>query len=265
MLGTFEKAALEAGKAILAVYREGWVVSLKQDSSPVTVADERAEHIIIEHLSRDFPEIPIVAEEAVSAGHVPDITGHSFFLVDPLDGTREFVDHRDEFTVNIAYIEDGIPVAGIVYAPALGLAFTGAGNKAQKLVVGDDFQVAARSDIAVRQPPHDLLALASRCHSNQRTDDFLAANAVTACTTIGSSLKFCLLAEGQADVYPRFSRTMEWDTAAGDAILRAAGGMTVTLDGEPLPYGKTGQAGDCDFANPNFICWGNRAGSPATR
>lgn len=256
MLGTFEKAALEAGKAILAVYRAGLVVALKPDMSPVTAADEQAEHIIIEHLARDYPDIPVVAEESVAAGRIPNITGRSFFLVDPLDGTREFVEHRDEFTVNIAYIDNGVPIAGIVYAPALGHAFTGEAGRAQKLEIGDDFTVVQRTDIMVRKPPKELLALASRCHSNARTDDFLISHSVTACTTIGSSLKFCLLAEGQADVYPRFSRTMEWDTAAGDAVLRAAGGRTVILDGGPLLYGKTRQAADSDFANPDFVCWG---------
>jgi 3'(2'), 5'-bisphosphate nucleotidase len=256
MLATFEKAALEAGQAILAVYRSGHAVSHKLDLSPVTVADERAEVIILAHLARDFPDIPVIAEESVEAGHIPETGSQPFFLVDPLDGTREFIEHRDEFTVNIAYIVEGRPVAGIVYAPALGLAFTGEDGVAQKLTVDAEFQVTGRSRIAVRQAGDNLLALASRCHGNARTDEFLAENAVTACTTIGSSLKFCLLAEGLADVYPRFSRTMEWDTAAGDAVLRAAGGMTVLLDGSPLPYGKRQQATDSDFANPNFICWG---------
>ena len=256
MLATFEKAALEAGKAILEVYRSGYAVALKQDMSPVTIADERAEHIILEHLTRDFPDIPAIAEESVSAGKIPDVRGRSFFLVDPLDGTREFIEHRDEFTVNIAYIQNGAPVTGIVYAPALGVAFTGESGKARKLIITDQFTVADRSIIAVRARSEHLLALASRCHSSPQTDSFLAENAVSACTSIGSSLKFCLLAEGKADVYPRFTRTMEWDTAAGDAVLRAAGGSTLTLDGRPLAYGKTEQSEDSDFANPSFICWG---------
>lgn len=258
MLAAFEQAAIEAGKAIMAVYRSGCEVSQKLDLSPVTVADERAEVIILEHLSRHFPDIPVIAEESVEAGRIPEIGSAPFFLVDPLDGTREFIDHRDEFTVNIAYIVDGKPVAGIVYAPALGVAFTGENNAAEKLVVNADFTIGSRAPINVRACGDTKLALASRCHGNARTDAFLAANAITACTTIGSSLKFCLLAEGKADVYPRFSRTMEWDTAAGDAVLRAAGGITVTLDGLPLSYGKRQQSDDSDFANPDFICWGKQ-------
>ena len=198
MLATFEKAALEAGKAILEVYRAGYAVALKQDMSPVTLADERAEHIILRHLERDFPHIPAIAEEQVSAGKVPHIHGDAFFLVDPLDGTREFIEHRDEFTVNIAYVEDGVPLIGIVYAPALGVAFTGEPGRARKLIVDEHFSVAERRNIAVREPPAKLTALASRCNSNAKTEGFLHENAVSGCTSIGSSLKFCLLAEGKA-------------------------------------------------------------------
>lgn len=256
MIAAFERAALEAGEVILAVYRSGCAVAMKQDLSPVTIADERAEAIILAHLANEFPDIPVVAEESVAAGRIPDISGRAFFLVDPLDGTKEFVSKRDEFTVNIAYIEDGVPLAGIVYAPAIGLAFVGEAGKAEKLLVDDEFNISAREPITARGRPEQLVALASRSHSNVHTEDFLAEHAVSACSNIGSSLKFCLLAEGKADVYPRFSRTMEWDTAAGDAILRAAGGTTLTTDGMPLHYGKTSQSHDADFANPSFICWG---------
>jgi 3'(2'), 5'-bisphosphate nucleotidase len=229
---------------------------LKADASPVTVADEEAERIILAHLKRDFPEIPVVAEESVAAGNVPDVEGKAFFLVDPLDGTREFVDKRQEFTVNIAYIENGVPVAGIVYAPALGVAFSAKDGKAEKLIVNRNYAIVDRTPIVVREQPEDRLALASLRHNSPETGSFLARHAISKCTNIGSSLKFCLLAEGKADVYPRFTRTMEWDTAAGDAVLRAAGGSTVTMDGAPLVYGKTHNADDADFANPNFISWG---------
>jgi 3'(2'), 5'-bisphosphate nucleotidase len=255
MLQTFERAALEAGKAIMAVYIKGCMVACKADNSPVTVADEQAERIILAHLHNDFPDIPVIAEESVAAGIVPAI-GSSFFLVDPLDGTREFIDRRPEFTVNIAYITNGHPVAGIVFAPALGIAFSGENGNAEKLYIDSDFQIERRRQINVRLAKAKRTALASRSHDSPRTARFLAEQAITECTNIGSSLKFCLLAEGEADVYPRFTRTMEWDTAAGDAILRAAGGSTLTLDGRPLTYGKTRQAHDSDFANPDFISWG---------
>jgi 3'(2'), 5'-bisphosphate nucleotidase len=256
MLRLFETAALDAGKAIMKVFREGCPVAVKEDASPVTIADEEAERIILTYLARNFPDVPVIAEESVAAGRVPQIGQKSFFLVDPLDGTREFIDKRQEFTVNIAYIENGVPVAGIVYAPALGIAFIGAHGKAEKLLVDENFEIAGRAAIHVRVQPAHRTALASRCHNSPQTGNFLAEHAISECTNIGSSLKFCLLAEGKADVYPRFTRTMEWDTAAGDAVLRAAGGSTVTLDGLPLTYGKRGQADDSDFANPNFISWG---------
>jgi 3'(2'), 5'-bisphosphate nucleotidase len=255
MLHTFERAALEAGKAIMEVFKSGCTSARKADNSPVTIADQRAERIILEHLRRDFPDIPIIAEESVAAGIIPAI-GASFFLVDPLDGTREFLDRRREFTVNIALVRDGRPVVGIVFAPALGVAFSGEDGRAEKLFIDGDFAVEQRLIIGVRPQPVKRTALASRSHDSPQTARFLAENAISECTNIGSSLKFCLLAEGEADVYPRFTRTMEWDTAAGDAVLRAAGGSTLTLDGKPLTYGKTSQTHDCDFANPDFISWG---------
>ncbi len=256
MLSTFERAALEAGRAIIEVFCNGCPVEMKADESPVTVADREAERIILTHLERDFPDIPVIAEESVAAGKVPDIAGKSFFLVDPLDGTREFLDKRQEFTVNIAYVENGAPVAGIVFAPALGIAFSGERAHAEKLVIDENFAIKARMPIKVRKRPAETLALASFRHDSPETGLFLAKHAISKCTNIGSSLKFCLLAEGKADVYPRFTRTMEWDTAAGDAVLRAAGGSTVTMDGRPLIYGKTGAAADFDFANPHFVSWG---------
>lgn len=255
MLQTFERASLEAGKAIMAVYIKGCAVACKADNSPVTIADQEAERIILAHLRNDFPDIPVIAEESVAAGIAPAI-GSSFFLVDPLDGTREFIDKRPEFTVNIAYIANGHPVAGIVFAPALGIAFSGENGSAEKLFVDSDFRVERRLPINVRLAKAKRTALASRSHDSPQTARFLADQAISECTNIGSSLKFCLLAEGEADVYPRFTRTMEWDTAAGDAVLRAAGGSTVTLDGQPLTYGKRQQAHDSDFANPDFISWG---------
>jgi 3'(2'), 5'-bisphosphate nucleotidase len=256
MLDTLETLALAAGKAILDVYSAGPNVTYKNDCSPVTEADERAEAIILEGLGKAFPDIPVVAEEATAAGNVPDVSGKRFFLVDPLDGTKEFINRRDDFTVNIALIENGVPVAGIVYAPAKKVAYTGADGAAQKLAIADDLSIASRAPIGCRTRGETLTAVASRSHNSPETEAFLAEQGISSTTSVGSSLKFCLVAEGVADVYPRFGRTMEWDTAAGDAVLRAAGGLTVNPDSTTFLYGKTKQAHDSDFANGNFIAWG---------
>jgi 3'(2'), 5'-bisphosphate nucleotidase len=258
MLDIFGKAALSAGAAILDVYRNGMDVSLKADASPVTQADEMAEEIIVAALTEAFPDIPVIAEEAVASGHAPDIDDR-FFLVDPLDGTKEFISRNSDFTVNIALIDHGAPVAGIVYAPALGVAYAGEGDKAWKMSVSDEGKVSIRVPIASRTVVKPPVGLISRSHCDAKTHAFVAEHAVRDCRSIGSSLKFCMLAEGGADVYPRFSRTMEWDTAAGDAVLRAAGGRTLGLDGKPLRYGKRNQDHDSDFANPSFIAWGRAA------
>lgn len=256
MLGVFETAALAAGRVIMSIYRAGPVVAFKADRSPVTEADQQAEAIILAALVRHFPEIPVIAEEAVAAGRIPDISGGTFFLVDPLDGTREFVNARDEFTVNIALVADGAPIAGIVFAPARNLGYVAGDGRAERFETDERFAIRQRRPIGCRTPSPKAVAVASRSHDTPETARFLSAHGIDACTAIGSSLKFCLVAEGLADVYPRFSRTMEWDTAAGDAVLRAAGGETRTLDGTPLTYGKTNRRDETDFANPHFIACG---------
>ncbi|WP_319518097.1 3'(2'),5'-bisphosphate nucleotidase CysQ [uncultured Martelella sp.] len=253
----FLDAALEAGDAIMTIYENGIEVSYKDDASPVTVADEKAEEIILGHLNKAFPDIPVVAEESVAAGRVPDISGTSFFLVDPLDGTKEFINKREDFTVNIALIEDGAPVAGIVYAPAKGVAYRTTQGGAEKLDVSDG-KVAGSVPIACRTKGKELVAVASRSHNSPETEAFMQKIGVTDFTSVGSSLKFCIVAEGLADVYPRFGRTMEWDTAAGDAVLRAAGGMTYRTDNAIFVYGKINQDSDSDFANPFFVGWGSK-------
>lgn len=258
MLTIFEKAALDAGRAILDVYRTGPHSSYKADRSPVTEADVRAEAIILTALSHAFPDIPIIAEESVAAGRIPAIEGDVFILVDPLDGTKEFINHYPDFTVNIALIEKGVPIAGMVYAPALNVAYLGYDKGAEKLTVDDDFSITERAAISCRQVATAPVCVASRSHNSAETVDFIRKAGACDTRSIGSSLKFCLLAEGTADLYPRFGRTMEWDTAAGDAVLRAAGGQTVTVDGEPLRYGKTGETPATNFANPDFIAWGAR-------
>jgi 3'(2'), 5'-bisphosphate nucleotidase len=258
MLEVFTTAAINAGRVIMDVYRQHPEVRYKEDSSPVTIADEMAEAVIAEALTSTYPEIPMIAEEACAAGYMPDTSAGQFFLVDPLDGTKEFVNRREDFTVNIALIVEGRPMAGVVYAPARGVLYRGDSSGAEKLLIGQSGEVSSRSPIAVRSCPEKPIAVASRSHNSPDTLAFLDKEGVADYRSVGSSLKFCLVAEGEADIYPRFGRTMEWDTAAGDAVVRAAGGSTVSKDGEPLVYGKRNQSNDSDFANSDFICWGHK-------
>ncbi|RUU05342.1 3'(2'),5'-bisphosphate nucleotidase [Mesorhizobium sp. USDA-HM6] len=259
MLGVFERLALEAGREVMRVFHEGCAVDEKSDSSPVTEADRESEKIILAGLRSAYPGIPCVAEEEVAAGiATPDLEG-AFFLVDPLDGTKEFVNRRTDFTVNIALVRHGVPEVGVVFAPCTGRFFSGRPGKAEAIEVDSDYRIVGRWPIAVRAGGTPLAVVASRSHNTPETDAFIRDLGAAEIVSIGSSLKFCLLAAAEADVYPRFGRTMEWDTAAGDAVLRAAGGMTRTLDGEPLVYGKRNQATDTDFANPHFIASGKVA------
>jgi 3'(2'), 5'-bisphosphate nucleotidase len=259
MLGVFERLALEAGREVMRVFHEGCAVDSKADSSPVTEADRESEKIILAGLRAAYPDIPCVAEEEVAAGiATPDLDG-AFFLIDPLDGTKEFVNRRTDFTVNIALVRHGVPEVGVVFAPCTGRFFSGRPGKAESLEVDADYRVLGRRPITVRAGGTPLAVVASRSHNTPETDAFIRDLGAAEIVSIGSSLKFCLLAAAEADVYPRFGRTMEWDTAAGDAVLRAAGGMTRTLDGEPLVYGKRNQASDSDFANPHFIATGKSA------
>ena len=267
MLALFEKLALAAGRRIVEIRDAGVTAELKPDSSPVTEADRAAERVILEGLRRSFPGIPCVAEEECAGGRAPGDLGDAFFLVDPLDGTREFVSGNDDFTVNIALIRYGAPELGVVFAPATRKMFSGQPGNAEETAVGPDFTIVSRHAIAVRCDYHPPLIVASRSHRTAETNAYISRFKDAEIVSVGSSLKFCLLASGKADLYPRFGRTMEWDTAAGDAVLRAAGGMTFTLDGNPLAYGKRNQAGDADFANPSFIarCLGAGAKTPMRR
>ncbi|WP_448203117.1 3'(2'),5'-bisphosphate nucleotidase CysQ [Azospirillum sp. sgz302134] len=240
--------AHEAGQVILRFYNGGIDAATKVDGSPVTQADLAAEHVITPALHHLAPGIPVVAEEAVAAGHRPDISGGRFWLVDPLDGTKEFISRNGEFTVNIALIENGKPVLGVVYAPATGDLYAAAGpGTAVHWVEG-------RHDypIHVRKPPAEgLTVVASRSHgSGSELETFLANHTVKDRVTCGSSLKFCTVAAGKADLYPRFGPTSEWDTAAGHAVLIAAGGRVEQPDGSPLVYGKA------DILNPHFVAYG---------
>lgn len=245
------RLALAAGQAIMAVYRSpDFEARAKADNSPVTDADLAADAIIAAGLRAAFPDIPVVTEEQ-AASHAA--TGlRRFFLVDPLDGTKEFVQRRGDFTVNIALIEAGRPVMGIVYAPAQGRMFRSlaTGGAVEETVDGAGAPVPGTlRPIAVSTPdPGALSVVASKSHRDKATDDFIARFPVAAVKSAGSSLKFCLLAAGEADFYPRLGRTMEWDTAAGHAVLLAAGGEVLRFDDHtPLTYGKPG------YENPFFL------------
>ena len=253
ILDLFEKLALEAGRAIMEVYRTDFSASSKADSSPVTEADERAEKIILAGLRAALPDVPCVAEEEMAAGAAPDIGGGTFILVDPLDGTKEFVSRNGDFTVNIALVRGGAPEVGVVYAPARDVLYCGRPGAAFKVKVGEGGTTGSRRTIRVAPPQAPLRIVASRSHRTPETEAFIADYPGAETVSVGSSLKFCLLAAGEADLYPRFGRTMEWDTAAGDAVLRAAGGRMRGVDGAQFVYGKRGQAHDADYANPSFI------------
>jgi 3'(2'), 5'-bisphosphate nucleotidase len=258
ILSTFERLALTAGRAVMEVFRCDFDVERKEDATPVTEADRAAEKIILEGLRGAFPGIPCVAEEESSQGLCPSDPGKSFFLVDPLDGTREFVGRRGDFTVNIALIRNGAPMVGVVYAPVRGRCFVGRPGRAEEITVSPAHLEIARRPIHVREGRPPLTVVASRSHSNSETERYIRDLGTVELVSVGSSLKFCMLAAGEADLYPRFSRTMEWDTAAGDAVLRAAGGSTKTLDGKPLTYGKCKQPGEADYANPSFLAAGGK-------
>ena len=233
LLDELADAAREAGDAILEIVRRGFEVEAKQDRSPVTEADRAAELIILAALARAAPGVPVVAEEEVAAGRIP-AHDDTYFLVDPLDGTKEFVRGGDDYTVNIGLIDRGTPKLGAVFAPATGRLHGGLVGVGAWVDAGE-----GRVPISTRARGEQTTAVASKSHLNQATIDYLE-EAVGTCgyLSIGSSLKFCMVAEGKADIYPRASPTSEWDTAAGHAVLLAAGGLVDGPDGEPLRYGK---------------------------
>ena len=247
-----------AGRVIMDHYARDAAYALKADASPVTEADRASERIILDALAEIAPGVPVISEESVPQGR-PAQPGPQFFLVDPLDGTREFINKRRDFTVNIALIERGGPRFGLVYAPASAdLYWTPAPDRAVRArlepaepdVVPTDLE---RQRLETRPPdPARLTAVASRSHLNEATGRYLEELGVRKFARAGSSLKFCTIARGEADVYPRLSPTMEWDTAAGHAVLAAAGGVVVDLEGAPLSYGHADRA----FTNPGFVAWG---------
>jgi 3'(2'), 5'-bisphosphate nucleotidase len=245
LIDELAEAAQEAGEAILTIVRRGFEIESKRDRSPVTEADRAAELIILSALARAAPGVPVIAEEEVAAGRIP---AHDdlYFLVDPLDGTKEFVRGGDDYTVNIGLIEGGSPRLGVVYAPATRRLHGGVVGEGAWLDEG-----SGRETIHTRARGSELTAVASKSHLNQATIDYLeAAVGTCAYVSVGSSLKFCIVAEGKADIYPRAAPTSEWDTAAGHAVLLAAGGLVDGPDGAPLGYGK------CAFLNRAFVATG---------
>lgn len=240
-------AANEVAAIILEIYKTNFEVLSKPDLSPNTIADLRGEEIISQALLELNPSLPIIAEESYGRGKRPVIENQTFWLVDPLDGTKEFVNRRDEFTVNIALIEDRHPILGVIIQPAAAISY-------MAFSPSEAYRREANGNwikINSRHPPSSgSIALASRSHLDKQTADFLSQQNIKNTIYVGSSIKFCHLAEGAADLYPRFGPTMEWDTAAGDAILRAAGGSVCDVKGLPLTYGKK------EFRNPNFIARG---------
>lgn len=251
---------LAAARVEMSHFGVGLAVERKADLSPVTVADRAAEDIILRGLERLVPGIPIVAEEAVSRGPVPPASDR-FFLVDPLDGTKGFIKGRPEFTINIALIEDARPTFGIVYAPALADFYLTLGPSQAvngRLEPQTTAQLLGEAELrpihSRRADPEALVALTSQSHLNRATEAFLKRYRVVEQKALASSLKFGWLAKGLADLYPRTGETSEWDTAAGHALLAAAGGSVTTLAGTPLLYGKAANA----FITPNFVAWGGR-------
>ena len=248
LLAVAVEAAIDAGREILDVYAGEIAVDQKRDLSPVTLADGRAERVILRRLAAASPDIPIISEEQAEAQGLPMAAADRFWLVDPLDGTKEFIKRNGEFTVNIALVERGRPVLGVVGIPVQGLIYAaaGPGTAHRRDATG------ALTPIEARACPADgAIVTASRSHgSSEELDRLLEGRKVAGRRIAGSALKFCLVAEGSADLYPRLGPTMEWDTAAGQAVLEAAGGRMTRLDGTPFLYGKPG------FLNPGFIAEG---------
>lgn len=250
----FADICLKAAIPVMEVYTAPFPVHAKADASPVTEADLRAEAVILEALQAILPGVPVLAEESYAAGLRPGIDG-DFILVDPVDGTREFINRNGEFTINIALISGGLPVAGCVYAPALERLHAGGITAlAASAKPGERLDSQRCERVQVRPLPDDRnrIAVVSRSHADTQTQAFLEANPVGHCIEAGSSLKFCVIAEGRADLYPRFGPTMEWDIAAGHAVLAAAGGSVRNPDGSAFLYGKT----DTGYRNGPFIARG---------
>jgi len=233
---------------------------LKSDQSPVTAADEASEALILQGLARLLPKLPVVAEESASAAAPIDLTG-SFIIVDPLDGTREYLAGRDEFTVNLAIVTRGLPIAGIIAAPKRGQLWRGViGHGAERLRLSDSGGDRAEA-IKTRSWPDDPVATVSRSHMDAATDNFVSALGPIARVPCGSAIKFCHIAEGSADIYPRLGTTCEWDVAAGHALVAAAGGLVTSPRGMPITYGRTAE----NFRVPAFVAWADPGKAAAVK
>lgn len=242
--------AVAAGKEALRIRAAGLTVEDKADTSPVTLADRAAEAILLEAIERAVPDAFVVAEERAEAQGLPEAGAERFWLVDPLDGTKEFINGGDDFTVNLALIEQGQPVLGLVYAPARDALYYGVRGQGAFLRDGS----ASEQPIRTRARATPPKVVASKSHRSPETDAYLKQFPDAECVSVGSSLKFCLVATGQADLYPRLGPTMEWDTAAGHAVLLAAGGRVIDAAGAPFAYNKPG------FKNGFFVAWGDADG-----
>ena len=244
--------AYKAGLVIMDIYKKDFNIDIKKDNSPVTIADQKAEELILSDLSNKFPNIPVISEEAYSNGIIPDFS-NEFFLVDPLDGTKEFIKKNGEFTVNIGLIKNGYALMGVVYAPAKKyMYFCDENNNAFKLKINNNFSGSLKDAKKINTNSSKevaLTAITSRSQNNSKTDDFLKNYNIKETLLFGSSYKFCLIASGKADIYPRLSPTCEWDIAAGHAILKAAGGNVYSLEGNELQYGFKKEK----FINPPFL------------
>lgn len=252
----FAEICLQAALPVMQVYATNFTPEQKADRSPVTEADKRAEAVILDRLGVLLPGVPVLAEESFEAGYRPEV-GARFVLVDPVDGTKEFIAKNGEFTINIALVENGVPVAGCVYAPALERIYLGGESAfAGDAAPGDALGSVSLTPVSIRPAPAGgKTAVMSRSHADAQTTEFAERQGVTEMIAAGSSLKFCRVAEGAADLYPRFGPTMEWDTGAGHAVLAAAGGAVTQPDGSVFEYAKVSDG----YKNGPFIAWGDRS------
>lgn len=261
LLGDLTALVARASALIRDIAAKGVSHRLKGDESPVTAADEASEALILEGLARLLPGVPVIAEEMAAKGSVPALDA-SFLVVDPLDGTKEFIAGSDQFTVNLGLVTRGVPVAGVVAAPNKGLVWRGVvGAKAERLRLLRDGADQAQAIRTRPWPAHEPVAVMSRSHLDPATEALLARLEPIARQPSGSAIKFCQIAEGAADVYPRLATVCEWDVAAGQAVLTAAGGIVTTPEGGPLAYGRVAE----NFRVPAFVAWGDPAKAAATK